>query len=394
MPNTILTPTAVTREALRVLHQKLTFIGSINRQYDDQYAKTGAKIGDTLKIRLPNQYVVTNGATLVTQDTVETSTSLQISTQKHVGMNFTSVDLTLAIDDFSQRFIEPAAAVLAAAMEADALSMRQQVWNQVNNTGSAATLNRWLAARKKLNDNLTPESQRTSLLCTQDTVDLVDSLKVLFHDDATLSEQYREGAMGRTVGFDFMETTHLTNQVRGAATALYVVGTTSSTQGQTVINVATGTGTLNMGDVFTVAGVNMVHPETKVDMGMLQQFVVTAPYVGGPGNVTCQPPQWTTGAQQNITAFPTAAAAITVVGTVSTNYGQSMVYHQDAFTFATADLVMPKGVDWGARETFDGISLRIVRQYDIINDKFPIRMDVLYGYKALRPQTACRIACN
>jgi hypothetical protein len=394
MANTILTPTAVTREALRVLHQKLTFIGSINRQYDDQYARTGAKIGDTLKIRLPNQYVVTNGATLVTQDTVETSTSLQIQTQKHVGMNFTSVDLTLSIDDFSSRFVEPAAAVLAAAMEADALSMRTSVWNQVNNTGSAATLNRWLGARKKLNDNLTPESQRTSLLCTQDTVDLVDSLKTLFHDDATISEQYREGMMGHTVGFDFMETTHLINQQRGAASATYVVGTTSSVQGGTTISVATGTGAMNVGDVFTVGAVDMVHPETKIDMGTLQQFVVTAPYPGGAGNVSCSPAQYTTGAQQNISAFPTAAAPITFVGTISTPYGQSMVYHKDAFTFATADLVMPKGVDWGARETFDGISLRIVRQYDIVNDKFPIRMDVLYGYKALRPQMACRIACN
>lgn len=146
MSNTILTPTAVTREALRILHQKLAFIGTVNRQYDDQYAKTGAKIGSSLKIRLPNQYTVRSGATLNAQDVSESSVTLNVATQKGVDINFTSAELTLSMDDFSKRILEPAMAVLAAAIESDALSMYKQVYNEVSDVGATITLADVLAA--------------------------------------------------------------------------------------------------------------------------------------------------------------------------------------------------------------------------------------------------------
>ena len=165
MPNTILTPTAVTREALRVLHQKLNFVGNIVRDYDDSFAQKGAKIGDTIKVRLPNQYVVRDGATLNAQDTTESSVSLQISSQKGVDLNFTSGELTLSLDDFSQRILEPAMSVLAANIEADALNMALDVYQAVNNIGSAISLNKVLMGRKALNDALAPmDNQRTALL--------------------------------------------------------------------------------------------------------------------------------------------------------------------------------------------------------------------------------------
>ena len=180
MPNSILTPTAVTREALRVLHQKLNFVGSITRDYDDSFAKSGAKIGDSLKIRLPNQYTVRSGATLSVQDTTETSVTLQVATQKGVDLNFTSTDLTLSLDDFSKRIIEPAMSVLAANIEYDAMSMYKDVYQSVWNGGSAVTLAKVLAGRKILQDALAPLNSRTANLNTQDNVDLVDSLKGLF----------------------------------------------------------------------------------------------------------------------------------------------------------------------------------------------------------------------
>jgi hypothetical protein len=392
MANTLLTPTAVTREALRILHQKLTFIGSINRQYDDSFAKEGAKIGDTLKIRLPNQYTVTNGATLTTQDTSETSVSLQVATQKHVGMNFTSAELALSMDDFSKRIIDPAMSVLAASVEADALgTMRKDVWQQANNTAAAINFANVLAGRRKLNDALAPPGDRTALLSSNDSANLVDALKGLFQDDGQIAKQYREGYMGRTAGFDFAESTHLGTQLRGSANGSYVV-TTTSVSGAVTLAVQTGTGTFKAGEIITIANVNMVHPESKVSTGIPQQFVVTADSAGGSATLSVSPAMFASGANQNIDAYPQAAAAVTVVGTVSTNYGQSLVYHKDAFTFATADLVMPKGVDWGAREVYDGISLRIVRDYDINNDRLPTRVDILYGYKTLRPSLACRLA--
>jgi hypothetical protein len=390
MPNALLTPTAVTRESLRILHQKLNFVGSINRQYDDSFAKSGAKIGDSLKIRLPNQYVVRTGATLSAQDSNESSVTLQVATQKGVDLNFTSVDLTMNLDDFSKRIIQPAMSVLAAAIEADAISMRRDVASQVNNQASAITLAKVLEGRKKMVDNLVPAGDWQALVNTTDSVNLVDALKGLFNDGKAVAEQYREGKMGRTAGFDFSESTHLSTQLRGSG-AGYVL-TAQPASGATTIAVGTGTGTIRAGEVITIAGVNSVHDETKVDSGILKQFVVTADHAGGAGTVSISPAIVSSGAKQNVAALPSSTAAVTIAGTASTNYGQSLLYHPDAFAFATADLVMPSGVDWSARQVFDGISMRIVRQYDINNDKFPCRLDVLYGYKTLRQELACRLA--
>lgn len=395
MANTLLTPTAVTREALRILHQKLNFIGNINRQYDDSFAKSGAKIGDSLKIRLPNQYTVRSGATLSTQDTAETSTTLQVATQKGVDLNFTSTDLTLSLDDFSKRILEPAMAVLAANMEADAMSMFLDVYNNVNNIGSAITMNKLLTGRKALNDNLAPlDNDRTALLNTQDNVDLIDALKGLFQDSNAIAKQYRDGVMGRTVGFDFYENTLIPSQTTGTALSAttYVVNGAGQT-GSTVV-VATGSTTFKKGDIVTFAGCNRVHPETKADTGVLQNFVVTADYAGGAGSLAISPAIVTSGGTQNVSASPTNSGAVTKVGGASAVYRPSVLFHKDAFTFATADLVMPQGVDFSAREMQDGLSMRIVRQYDINNDKFPTRLDVLYGYKTIRPQLACRLLNN
>src|SRR5947208_8465903 len=165
MANAFLTPTAVTREALRVLHQKLNFVGSITREYDDSFAQQGAKVGDTLKVRLPNQYVVRTGAPLgnggTLNDTTETSVDLKVQTQKGVDLNFTSVDLTLALDDFSERILEPAMSVLAANIESDAMSMYKDVWNQVDNQGQPATFTKVLQGRRVLEDNLPALNART-----------------------------------------------------------------------------------------------------------------------------------------------------------------------------------------------------------------------------------------
>lgn len=399
MANTILTPTAVTRKALQILHQKLNFVGSINRSYDDQYAKEGAKIGTDLKIRLPNEYVVRTGATLASQDTAEQSTTLTVATQKGVDLNFTSVDLTLSLQDFADRILEPAMAVLAANIEADALTMANDVYQTVNNVGSAITLNRALTARKLLTDSLVPSSERTLLLNTQDNLDLVDGLKGLFQDSATISKQYKEGMVGATAGFGTIyENTLLGNTTSGtaAATGSYTVNGAVTTNGSTSVTLAAGTaGTFVVGDVFTIAGCNRVHPETKADTGVLQQFVVTAAKTSGAGAMSFAPAIYTSTGRQNVTAggMPNSAALVKVGG-ASAVYKPSLAYHKNAFAFATADLVMPDGVDFAAREVYDGISMRIIRQYQIGSDTFPARLDVLYGFKTIRPQMAARILSN
>lgn len=395
MSNAILTPTAVTREALRVLHQKLNFVGNIVRDYDDSFAKKGAKIGDTIKVRLPNQYVVRSGAALSAQDTTESSVSLQIATQKGVDLNFSSAELTLSLDDFSERILNPAMSVLAASIEADALSMALDVYNSVNNVGSAIALSKVLGARKLLQDNLAPaDGDRSVLLNTQDNVDLVDSLKGLFQDSEAIKKQYKEGMMGRTSGFDFYENTLLANQQTGTAASATTYTVNGANQVGSGVVVATGATTFKKGDVVTFAGCNRVHPETKADSGVLQQFVVTADHAGGAGTLAIAPAIVTSGGYQNVSGSPTNGGAVVKIGGASAIYKPSLAFHKQAFAFATADLLMPGGVDFVAREVIDGVSMRIVRAYDINNDKFPCRLDVLYGYKTLRAQLAARILSN
>lgn len=399
MPNTFLTPTKVTRKALQILHQKLNFVGSINRSYDDQYAQAGAKIGQTLKIRLPNEFTIRTGPNISAQDVTEQTTDLTVATQKGVDFQYNSVEWTMSLDDFADRILEPAMAVLAANIEADALNMALDVYQAVNNVGSAITLNKALTARKQLVDALVPTSDRTLLLNTQDNLDLVDGLKGLFQDSSEIAKQYREGMVGRTAGFgSIYENTLLSSQTTGtaAATGSYTVNGAVTANGSTSVTLAAGTaGTFAVGDVFTIAGCNRVHPETKADTGVLQQFVVTAAKTSGAGAMSFAPAIYTTTGRQNVTAggMPNGAALVKIGGN-ATVYRPSLAFHKNAFAFASADLVMPQGVHQSAREVYDGISMRFVSQYQASNDTFPCRFDVLYGYKTIRPQMATRILSN
>jgi hypothetical protein len=401
MANTLLSATAVTREALRVLHQKLNFVGSITREYDDSFARQGAKIGDTLKVRLPNEYTVRTGAPLDAKDIKEQSVYLKVATQKGVDLNFTSADLTLSLDDFSERVIEPAMSVLAANIEADAMSMYKDVAQSIWLSG-APTFKDVLNGRQKLVDALAPLNKRTANLNSQNNTDLVDALKGLFNDQKQLSEQYREGYMGRTAGFDFVENTLWPAHARGAAAgATYTTSTQSgvipagSETPISTITLATGTGAFKKGDVITIDKVFRVHPETKQSTGVLMQFVVANDAAGGAGAIDISPAIVTGGARQNVVvAAASATAPVLVAGSPSKLYGTSLLYQKGAFAFATADMQMPRGVDFSAREVFDGVSMRVVRQYDINNDRFPCRLDVLYGYRTLRPQLAARLHSN
>lgn len=396
MGNTVLTATAVTRKALAILHQKLNFVGNINRSYDSSFAKSGAKIGDSLKVRLPNQFTIRSGATLSTQDVTEASTTLQVATQKGVDTTFSSAELALSLDDFADRILEPAMSVLAANVEADALAMYKDVYNVYDQDATAFALSSMLGGRKVLNDNLAPmDNNRTALLTTDAAVKFMTDTKGLFQSSDQIAKQYKDGVIGKISGFDVYENTLLVPHTTGTApkTTLYTVNGAITTNGTAAVTVATGTATFAIGDVFTVAGCFRVHPETKVSTGALQQFVVTAAYAGGAGSVAFQPAVYTSGALQNVVAAGMAngTAVVKIAAGASETMTNNLLFHKDAFTFATADLVMPEGVHFAAREVFDGISLRVVRQYAISSDTIPCRIDVLYGYKTIRPQLAARL---
>ena len=408
MTQTLLTPTEITREALRILHQKLNFVGKVNRSYDDRFARSGAKIGDTLQIRLPNQYTVRTGKTLDTQDTVEQKVDLTVATQKGVDTNFSTAELTMELDDFSKRILEPAMAVLAANIENDAMSMYKDVYNEISDVGAAITLDDVLDAGQILTDSLTPAGAMRCLnLNTQDNRDLVDALSGLFNPQKNISKQFREGMVANQfVGFgEVYENTmwpiHTTGTDDGTGDYLCDIAGSEADGSAGLLHVDTGAGTFKKGDIVTIDGVNRCHPETKQDTGKLMRFVITADSSTGEQDLSISPSIVSSGARQNIVTAPANNAPVrkresdesTAIGNAA-DYKIRMGFHRDAYAYATADLEMPRGVHFSAREMFDDISMRIVRQYDINNDNIPCRIDVLYGYKTVRPELACRIGMN
>jgi hypothetical protein len=389
MANTILTPTAVTREALRIAHEMLSFTNTTSLQYDSSFAKSGGKIGENLKIRLPNKYTVRTGKALNAQDTTEESVTLAVATQKGVDMVFSSAELTLEMDDFSKRILRPAMAVLTSNIEAAYLSyVTKKVWNAVGTAGTLPTFAQIGLGRAKLNQNLAPkDSDRSIQMESVDASGIVSALTTLFHDSKEISKQYRDGMMGRALGFDWYENERVYAHTLGADLS----GTINDTMASGDTTVTTSSVTMTAGDVFDFGTTcKAVHPETKAVLAHNAQFVCTVATSGN--SITFSPPIISSGPLQNVSAIPASGQAITVYGTTQgTVVPQHLMYHKDAFAMATADLEMPSGVDFAAREVFDGLSIRVVRQYDISSDNFPCRIDILHGFEAIRPEWACRV---
>lgn len=403
MTQTLLTADEVLRDSLRLLHQKANFTGTIDRQYDDSFresgarARDGSKRGSQLRIRLPNKFLIRTGRTMSSQDTVEQSVTLECTSQAGVDMNFTSRELTQDINDFSAQFIQPATAVIASYMDSTCLTdLSKEVYNLVDYDATLIGLKTIGLGKKALVDNLAPDDgKRYAMLSTTHENNLVDALKGLLHPSSNLELQYREGVMGRGQGFDFMSSTHVLDHTTGTAVkgdTLYNVNGANQTGSTLTVN--TGATTFLAGDVITIAGCNRVHPETKVDTGVLQQFVITADSGANATSLSISPPIYTStnGALQNVSGSPTNGGAISKVGAgASETLNGTLCYHKTAFTIATADLVMPDGVDFAARDVYDGISMRIVRAYDINNDQFPCRSDIIFGKVAQYAQLAARI---
>lgn len=393
MANTLLTVNMITNEALRVLHQKATFLRSVNRQYDSSFGQAGAKIGDTLRVRKPVQYTVRSGMSMSSQDTVEEKVDLPVTTVRGVDMTFTSQELALSLDEFSDRIIKPAISVLASNIEALFYNdMYKSVANMIDNDGNAFTFLNAQQARQTLTENLAPPDDRYCILSPNHVTKLIDSTKGLFHDQSAVAEQYSEGVIGRTAGMTFKESTHVGNHTTGTAAKTTGYLSNGATQSGATIAVDTGTTSFLVGDVITFAGVFDVHPETKVSTGVLKKFVITANSGTSATSLAISPAIVATGARQNVSDTVADNSAVVKVGAgASELLTTSMAFHKDAFTFATADLPLPDGVDFAARKVMDGVSMSIIRDFSISDRTFPCRVDVLFGYAALRPELACRI---
>ena len=400
MSNSILTIDMITRKALEILENNLVITRNVNRQYDDSFAVNGAKIGSTLRIRLPDRALVTDGAALQVQDDNEQFTTLTVASQKHIGVNFTSAELTMQLDDFAERVLKPRISQLASSIDADVANAYKSIYASVGTPGTVpATSLVLLQAQQKLNENAAVMSPRYATVNPAANAGLVEGMKGLFNPTDTVSRQFKNGMMGTGVlGFDEVNMSQsIKVHTTGSRAGTILVNGAVTTQGQSTITLdgLTSNTTVTAGDVFTIANVYAVNPQTRESTGSLQQFVVTAAQTASGGDMASMaisPAIYTSAsALATVDSFPADNAAVTFLGSASTAYPQNLVYHKDAITFATADLLMPQGVDMAARANHNGISLRVVRQYDINNDRMPCRIDVLYGFGTIRPQMACRI---
>lgn len=392
MANTLSVIDMVTRESLRIAHEKLSFIGTVDRQYDDSFAKTGAKTGSTLRVRNPNKYTRRQGSRVMdVQDQNETTQTITVATQDGVDMRFNSAELTLSIDELSRRYIEPAVTTLVAGIEADFLAFcTKATYNVAGAAGTAVTtLDPMLKARAKLNQGLAPKGDRYVQLDSLTSASLVNGVTGYFNPSNAISEQYREGMIARTAMADFYENEKVWTMTNGSDVAC-TLDTYTVLEGDTDLTV-TSFATPTVGMVFTIAGVYDVNPETKQTYGNLKQFTVTAGSTATSLNIS--PPIYSaaSGALQNVSALPTTTAALTFIGGASTAYVQPLMYHKEAFQFVTADLPIMDDAAKCVRRTQDGLSLRVWQASDIRNDELLMRIDILYGMAALRPEWASRI---
>ncbi len=396
MSNSILTIDMITRKALEILENNLVLTRTVNRQYDDSFAVEGAKIGSTLRIRLPDRALVTDGAALQVQDDNEQYTTLTVSSQKHIGVNFTTAELTMQLDDFAERVLKPRISQLASSIDADVANSFKYIGNSVGTPGTTpATSLVLLQAQQKLNENAAVMAPRYATVNPAANAALIEGMKGLFNPVSAISKQFKNGMFGEGIlGYDELNMSQSIKQfTTGSRAGTVTVSTSVTTEGSTSI-VLTGLGstTIKAGDVFTIAGVYAVNPQTRESTGSLYQFVALADVTASTTATVTVPAMYSASqALATVDALPVSGKAVTFLGAASTQYPQNLIYHKDAISFATADLLLPQGVDMASRQVHNGISLRVVRQYDINNDRLPCRIDVLYGYSVIRPQMAVRL---
>lgn len=413
MANNLLTISKITNEALMVLENELTFTSEVDRNYDDQFAVVGGKIGNTVNVRRPGRFIGTTGPALNVEDFNETSVPVTLSTQFHVDTQFTTQDLALSLDMFSDRVLKPAVAAVANKIDRDGLVMaKNSTANIVGTAGTPPTgLITYLTAGAYLDSEGAPRDGRRSCIVEPFTsATIVDSLKGLFVPQEAIGEQYRKGLMGRDSGgmnwkldqnvvshqFGSYSTSVLSCNVT-TATGFLTSGWASSSN--ITIGAATANASLNQGDVITIAGVYAVNPQNRQAYGSnkLRNFVVNSPVTiasSGTATVNVSPAVITAGQFQNVSVVSTGSQTVTPFNNTGTVSAQNIIMHRNAFTLACADLELPDGVHFAGRASDKeiGLSMRVVRQYTINNDSIPTRLDVLYGWAPLYPELACRVA--
>ena len=399
--NQLLTISMVTRRIIQIFRNNLVFTQGCDRRYADEFAKTGAKIGDTLNIRLPARFTVQDGPTLVPQNYQERSYPLTISFQKHTDVEFTSREMTLSLDDWSKRIGEPEAIKLANAVDVEGLSQYWKIYNSVLSPTVGPGNSKWrmyLRASALLDQESIPrDGQRYIVTEPVEAADIIDENKGLFQSSTEISQQYEAGQMGTSAGatwkLDQNVQSHLTGP-RGGTPAVGAAGQSGSTLATTGWT-ATGL-RVRKGDVFQIAGVYAVNVQSQQSTGRLRDFTVLAdgtadagglislqiaPTIIGPGNPN-----------QTVSALPGAGALLTFLGAPNTQYMQNLVYHKLAFTLAMVDLVMPHSGEYSrVSDPSSGVSMRSWKDSNINTDSHPARLDIMGGWGVPVSEAAVRV---
>ena len=411
MANTYLTIDMITAEAVMLFKNSNLFIMNMDTQYDDQFARDGAKIGDTLRIRLPSDFIVTDGPAMQLQDNTQQYTTLTVSSQKNVATPYTTAERTMSIDRYSELVVAPMVNALCGKVASTIMRGAEGgVCNLIANTDGAGniispTMDQFTGANAILDDQGASMMDRRCVNDPTTDARTVSSLAGLLNPVSEISAQFRSGMMKSGLGFDrfFRDQTvikHTTGTFSAGGTVNGGNQTTGTSGGNIAVNAITGT--LKQGDIITFADVNAVNRVTKESLGTLRQFVVTADVANGAVTIPIYPgliPSTTFVAggpeqqYQTVDASPINGAAMTLVTPASSVYRKSLAYTQKAVTMASADLVMPKkAVEEAARTSYDGVSMRMLTDYLPMTDQLATRLDVLFGFKFIRPEWLCVIA--
>ena len=407
MANALITPNVIAKEALAQLENNLVMGNSVHREYKKEFVK----VGTSVSIRKPVKFYTADGAVRINQDVEEANTSIAIDQRKHVSWKFSTQDLTLTIEDYSERYIKPAAITLAQTIDAKGYDLYKKVWNQVGTPGTVpGTYAEVSPVAQRLDEMAVPSEHRYLALNPAAHYKIAGD-QVGLQNPAMIKTAYEQAQIGRIAAMDAFSAQNIKSHTVGtkAGTPLvngasqnvtYAASKNTNTQSLVTDGWSASSAVLKEGDVITIAGVFAVNPVPgegatgKTVLDYLQQFVVTADATSdGTGNasITISPAIITSGPYQTVDAVPADNAAVTVVGNASTPYPQNLGFHKNAFALVTCPLEMPDGAPWKSRESHNGLSIRVVKDYDIATDDDIIRMDVLYGWKAIYPDLACRL---
>lgn len=408
MANALINPTVITKEALMQLKNNLRFGKLAHKEYKNEFVK----VGNTVNIRKPVKFYTADGATRVNQDVEEANTPIVIDKRKHVSWKFSTQDLTLTIEEYSDRYIKPAMITLAQTVDSSLAGLYPYLWNSVGTPGTTpANYAAVAAASQRATEMAVPTTDRKAVLNSAAFHTIAATLTTLNMPQMAM-KAWESGEIGNLAGFQTFESVNLkshtvgplggTPLVNGASqNTTYALSKTTNSQSLVTDGwTAAAASRVKAGDVFTIAGVYAVNPVPgegttgKTVMPYLQQFTVLADGSSdGSGNLTLSiaPAIITSGPYQTVSAAPADNAALTFLGTASTAYPQNMCFHKNALALVTVPLEMPDGVAFKSQQSDEGLSVRIVKDYDITNDEDIIRCDILYGVKAIYPDLGVRL---